>query len=220
MKLLVVEDDKNLRDLIKNFLENDRYLVDTANDGKEALSCIKMNDYDCVLLDLNLPALDGIKVAQKVRDARMDVPIIMVTARSEIYNKLEGFETGADDYLTKPFHMKELLARVNALIKRSSENKENILMFNDFVVYNQNNKLLKEDGTEIFLSNKEMGILEYLLRNKGRVVSSEELLEHVWDRETDIFSDTVKTHMKTLRKKIDPDKLFIKTIRGKGYIYS
>ncbi len=219
MKILIVEDDRNLRELLSNFFLSKKYVVEEARDGAEALKLIFTNEYDCILLDLNLPLVDGVKVAKEVRKREMDLPIVMLTARSEIYNKLEGFDTGADDYITKPFDMKEVLARVNAVIRRYSNNKQNVLEFNKMSVCPESNKLVAKNGKEILLSNKEMGILEYLIRNKNKIISAEELLEHVWDREIDVFSDTVKTHMKTLRKKIDSEKKGIKTIRGKGYIY-
>lgn len=220
MKILIVEDDNNLRLLTKNFLERYKYLIEEASDGREGYQKIITNEYDCILLDLNLPNLDGIEVAKKIREEGIYTPIIMITARSQIYNKLEGFDTGADDYITKPFDMKELVARIGALIRRSSSNKENILKFAGKKVNVHNNTIETTSGKLIKLSNKEMSILEYLIRNKQKIVSAEELLEHVWDREVNIFSDTVKTHIKTLRKKIDKDKKYIKTVKGKGYIYS
>jgi DNA-binding response OmpR family regulator len=141
----------------------------------------------------------------------------MVTARSQIYDKLEGFDSGADDYITKPFDMKELVARINSLIKRSNINQEHLLEIEDMKIYPEKN-LVKDGEKEIELSNKEMGILQYLVRNRGRIISSEELLEHVWDSNIDMFTETVKTHIKTLRKKIDPEKKIIQTVRGKGYV--
>ncbi|MBU1119875.1 response regulator transcription factor, partial [Patescibacteria group bacterium] len=119
-----------------------------------------------------------------------------------------------------PFDLKELVARINAVIKRSSTNKEENLTFGDYTVFPDRNLVIDKKGKEIMLSNKEMGVLQYLLRSKGEIISSEELLEHVWDREIDMFSETVKTHMKTLRKKVDPTKKHIKTVRGKGYCIS
>ncbi len=218
MKLLLVEDEESLRRPVKYFLEKNNFTVDEAGDGQEALDMVGMNEYDCILLDLNIPGVDGIEVAKKIREDENLVPIIMVTARSQVYDKLKGFTQGADDYVTKPFDLKELVARINAVIKRSSLNKEENLTFGDYVVYPDRNLVIdNKKGKEISLSNKEMGVLQYLLRSKGDIISSESLLEHVWDREIDMFSETVKTHIKTLRKKVDPKKRYIKTIRGKGY---
>ncbi len=220
MKVLIIEDDHNLRLLIKNFLERYKYLTEEATDGKEGYQKIITNEYDCILLDLNLPNLDGIEVAKKARSEGIHTPIIMLTARSQIYNKIEGFDTGADDYITKPFDMKELVARIRALIRRSSSNKNNVLEFAKQKVNVNNNTIEAKTNGIVKLSNKEMSILEYLIRNEQKIISAEELLEHVWDREVNMFSDTVKTHIKTLRKKVDKDKKYIKTIKGKGYIYN
>jgi DNA-binding response OmpR family regulator len=218
MKILLVEDQNELRGLVKNFLLENRYVVDEAADGEKALELLNINSYDCVILDLNLPKIDGIEVAKRIREKGDTVPIIMLTARSQIYNKLTGFDTGADDYITKPFDMKELLARVKAVLRRRNGREGEVLEFAEYEVLPEMN-MLRKDQEEIVLTNKEMGVLEYLLVNKNKIISAEELLEHVWDSEVDMFSDTVKTHIKTLRKKVDPDKEYIKTVRGKGYIY-
>ena len=219
MRILIVEDEEALVKPVKKFLEKRGFAVDSVDNGKDAIEEAKEIQYDCILLDLNLPEVDGITVANTLREDSVDIPIIMVTARSQIYNKIEGFDNGADDYITKPFDLNELVARVNAVIKRSSRNSEEILMFGEYEVHVESNKVIDmKKGKDIEISNKEMGILEYLLRNKNIIISSEEILEHVWDREIDMFTDTVKTHIKTLRQKIDPKKRYIKTVRGKGYI--
>lgn len=217
MKLLLVEDEASLRKPVKYFLEKNNFTVDEAEDGKQALEMVELNSYDCILLDLNLPEIDGIEVAKRIIEMNNLTPIIMETARSQVYDKLKGFDQGADDYVTKPFDLKELVARINAVIKRNSINREANLEFGDLKVFPERNVVMDKDEKEILLSNKEMGVLEYLLRNKGTIISAEELLEHVWDREIDMFSETVKTHIKTLRKKVDPKKKYLKTIRGKGY---
>jgi DNA-binding response OmpR family regulator len=217
MKLLIVEDEPTLRKLEENFLERKGFVVEGVDNGKEALSKVEIEDYDCILLDLNLPEIDGITVAKKIRESDNKTPIIMVTARSQIYDKLEGFDNGADDYITKPFDMKELVARVNSLIKRSNINQEELLKVDNIEIYPERNIVIR-DEQEVEISNKEMGVLQYLVRNKGKIISSEQLLEHVWDSNIDMFTDTVKTHIKTLRKKIDPKKKIIKTVRGKGYV--
>lgn len=217
MRLLLIEDEADLARPLKKALEKQGYAVDWFDDGEKGYRNAKINQYDCCLLDLNLPSMDGVEIAKKLREEGSDMPIIMLTARSQMYDKLEGFHVGTDDYITKPFHLPEVFARVKAVIKRSSENKDQKLILGEYEVMVERN-MLKSDTEEITLSNKEMGILEYLLRNSGRVVSAEEILEHVWDREVDMFSDTVKTHMKTLRKKMDPEKTIIKTIKGKGYV--
>lgn len=217
MKLLLVEDENDLRKITKRYLEKNGYVVDEAENGKVALESFTLVNYDIVILDLNLPIIDGIEVAKKIRQDST-VPILMLTARSQIYNKLEGFESGADDYLTKPFDMKELLARIGVLLKRGRQNTLAELKYLDYDLLPRSN-ILKRGREVIELSNKEMGILEYLVLHKDIAVSAEELLEHVWDSEVDMLTETVKTHVKTLRKKVDPEKKHIQNIRGKGYIY-
>jgi DNA-binding response OmpR family regulator len=219
MKILLVEDQNELRELIKKFLEKSGYAVDEADDGQKALENVNTNTYDCVILDLNLPKVDGVKVAKKIREKGIVTPVIMLTARSQIYDKLMGFDIGADDYITKPFDMKELLARVKVVLKRSNGKSKVKLYFVGYEVLPERN-VVKIGNKDVVLSNKEMGVLEYLLQNSDKIVSAEELLEHVWDSEVDMFSNTVKTHIKTLRQKIDPKKRHITTVRGKGYIYT
>lgn len=222
MRIIIIEDEKDLAMPLKKSLETAGFAVDYTEDGQKGLELTQSNDYDCILLDLNLPEIDGLSLARQLRATKNTTPIIMLTARSQLYNKIEGFDHGADDYITKPFALKELLARIRAVIKRNSMNKQEILTFGEYELIPSQNKVLSHKAnsphTEISLSNKETGILEYLLRNKGTIVSTEKILEHVWDREIDTFTDTVKTHIKTLRKKIDPEKNILKTIRRKGYV--
>lgn len=220
MRLLIVEDEENIAKPLKMTLESRGFAVDYAEDGKEGLEMTCVNEYDCILLDLNLPEIDGIELARRMRKQGNATPIIMVTARTQIYDKLEGFDHGADDYITKPFELEELIARINAVIKRSSRNDSEALTVGNLELFAEENRvIIKETGKkkDVELTTKETGILEYLIRNKGKIVSAEELLEHVWDQEVDMFTDTVKTHIKTLRHKVDPDKNIITTIRGKGY---
>lgn len=218
MKILIIEDEEPLRKIVRKYLEKKSFAVDEAQDGNEALSMIHVNSYDCLLLDLNLPEIDGITLSKRLKEEGYDIPTIMVTARSQVYNKLEGFDVGADDYITKPFNLSELVARIRAVVKRSSCNKESILKINEFEIYPERNCALNmATGKEITFSNKETAILEYLVRNRGGIVSAEELMEHVWNDDLDSFSQTVKTHIKTLRQKIDQRKKLIITVRGKGY---
>ena len=217
MRLLIVEDENEIAEPLKTALEKRGFAVDLANDGKEGLDKAMINNYDCLVLDLNLPKLDGIEVAKKLRSEENSVPILMLTARTSQENINQGFEIGTDDYLTKPFDFKELLYRIQALIKRSTPEKDITLESHDIKLDPRGLKVKKSD-IDVQLNAKEFGILEYLLRNKGNVVSQEELLEHVWDEEIDSFSQTVRTNIKTLRKKIDPNKTIIKTFKGKGYV--
>ena len=219
MKILIVEDEKDIALPISRVLKSNGYEVDLAFDGETGLENIKLNQYDCVILDLNLPVIDGLEVARYMAENQITYPILMLTARSQMYDKLTGFETGADDYLVKPFDMDELLARVKALIKRSSLNTLPTLTVGNIELNFTNNKILFLDTQkDVILSNKESAMLEYLIRNIGKVVSTEELLSHVWDSNVDMFTNTVKTHMATLRKKLGKNEKMIRTIRGKGYI--
>lgn len=216
MHIIIIEDEPDIANTLKIYLEKQGYAVDVKYDGNSGFSALKLNQYDCCILDLNLPGKDGMEIIHDIREIGNLVPVIMLTARSQIYDKLDGFKHGADDYITKPFHLAEVLARVEAVIRRFSENKSTNLFFGEYELYPHQNRAIREDEV-IELSTKEMRLLEYLVRHQNRIISAEELLEHVWDESVDIFSDTVKTHIKTLRKKIDPDKKLIKTIKGKGY---
>jgi len=216
MRILVIEDEADIADTIKIYLEKQGYAVDVKYEGNAGFSALKLNQYDCCLLDLNLPGKDGMEIINDIREAGNIVPVIMLTARSQIYDKLDGFKYGADDYMTKPFHLAEVVARIEAVIRRFSDNKSHNLYLEDYEIIPTQNRVIKGDKM-IDLSTKEMRLLEYLVRNQNRIIAAEELLEHVWDDSVDLFSDTVKTHIKTLRKKIDPNKKIIKTVKGKGY---
>jgi DNA-binding response OmpR family regulator len=216
MRILIIEDEMDIADTLKIYLEKQGFAVDVRYDGNTGFSALKLNQYDCCILDLNLPGKDGMEIINDIREAGNIVPVIMLTARSQIYDKLDGFKHGADDYMTKPFHLAEVVARIEAVIRRFSDNKNHSLYLDDYEVIPAQNRVMQKDKV-IELSTKEMRLLEYLIRNQNRIISAEELLEHVWDDSVDMLSDTVKTHIKTLRKKIDPNKTIIKTVKGKGY---
>jgi len=217
MRLLIIEDETNIAEPLKKALEKRKFAVDLAFTGKEGYEKARINKYDCLILDLNLPGMDGLDVAKKLRVEHNDVPILMLTARTLRSNSNDGFEAGTDDYLTKPFDFKELLYRIQALIKRSTHVLDPLISAGDITLDTRGLKA-KKSGRDVQLNAKEYGILEYLLRNKGKVVSQEELLEHVWNQEVDSFTQTVRTNIKTLRKKVDPEKNIIKTFKGKGYV--
>ncbi|MEI7603792.1 MAG: response regulator transcription factor [bacterium] len=216
MRLLIIEDEKKIVLPLKKALERYKYAIDYALDGEDGYEKARINDYDCIILDLNLPVMDGMDVLNKLREEKNFTPILILTARTEQEDVLEGFENGADDYLRKPFHFKELLFRINSLIKRNYSNKSDILTVSNISVDTKLKKVYKQN-VELKLNAKEYGILEYLLRNRERTISQEELLEHIWDREIDCFTQTVRTNIKTLRHKIDPKKQIINTIKGSGY---
>ncbi len=217
MRLLFVEDEQGIVTPLKRSLEKEQFAVDVAMDGKSGLALAQIHAYDCLILDINLPEISGLEIARMLRADGNTTPILFLTARGQLENTLEGFESGADDYMVKPFHIEELVARVRSLIKRHSPNQSQALEFGEATLFPEKNQVMLKNGNSVELTTKETAILEYLLRNNNRIVSTEELLEHVWDREVNIFTDTVKTHMKTLRQKIDPDKRVITTVRGKGY---
>lgn len=217
MRLLIVEDEAAISEPLKVALEKRKYVVDLAFDGKDGYSKAFVNNYDVIILDLNLPGMDGLDIAKKLRENGKNTPILMLTARSMQNNINDGFAAGTDDYLTKPFDFQELLYRIASLVKRNADIKDPVIKLG---ALNLDTRALKATvyGKHIHLNVKEYGILEYLLRNRGRVISQEELLEHVWDEEIDSFTQTVRTNVKTLRQKIDPHKKIIKTFKGKGYI--
>lgn len=217
MKILIIEDEEGIVAPLKAGLERRNFAVDTAFDGIAGLRAAQVNSYDCILLDLNLPGLDGLEVAKRLREKGNNTPVLMLTARELKKDIWSGFESGADDYLTKPFDFVELVYRINALIRRNSQQQGDILKVGDIEV-DTNAISVTKAGTEISLNKKEYGILEYLIRKKGVMVSAEELLEHVWNASIDSFSQTVRTNIKTLRKKVDPNKKIIKTVKGYGYI--
>ncbi len=217
MRILIIEDETGIVIPLKAGLERRNFAVDVEEEGTSGLRTAQLNAYDCILLDLNLPGMDGLEIAQKLREKGNNTPILMLTARDLQKDIWSGFESGADDYLTKPFDFVELVYRINALIKRNHQQKSDIIEIEDIEIDTAAIKVTKAKK-EISLNKKEYGILEYLARKKGTMVSSEELLEHVWDANIDSFSQTVRTNMKTLRKKVDPTKTIIKTIKGYGYI--
>ena len=217
MKILIIEDEPSIAAPIQRILERRAYAVDYVEDGRSGYEMAKINEYDCILLDLNLPEMDGLEVAKMLRKDKISTPILMLTARTTQQDKWEGFESGTDDYLTKPFDIKELLLRIKALVRRNSKNEGTTLSVEDLTL-DLDSLLVTKGSEEITLNNKEFGILEYLLRNKGKVVSTEELLEHVWNSDVDSFTQAIRTHIKTLRQKIDPNKKIILTKRGVGYV--
>jgi DNA-binding response OmpR family regulator len=219
MRILVVEDEKDLADAIVRGLSRQAYSVDVAYDGDDALNLIEVNCYDLIILDLNLPGTNGLEICRKLRAAKSKVGILMLTARGGYDDRVLGLDLGADDYLVKPFHFPELLARVRAILRREGEVREVILRVDDIAL--DTNALSAYIGDrKLPLTIKEFAILEYLVKNAGRVVSHEELLEHVWDEEANLFTQTIKVHINNLRNKLKTlgKEDIIRTIKGKGYI--
>jgi two-component system, OmpR family, copper resistance phosphate regulon response regulator CusR len=220
MKILIIEDDKQMATTIRDGLKK-QYVVDMANNGKKAEVLFSENEYDIILLDLNLPDIDGIELCKKIRDKNTVVPILAVTGRTSIDDKIKTLDFGADDYINKPFNFEELLARIRCLLRRRSnvpivDGQLNI----DDLSLDINSKEVKRDGKLIDLRQKEFQLLEYLIQNKGIVINRDKILQHVWKTSTDPFTNTVDVHIQSLRNKIDKpfEKPLIKTVYGFGYV--
>ena len=218
MRILVVEDEKRIADFLGRGLQGAGYAVDVAQDGATALQFTHDTDYDLVILDLMLPDMDGLKVLERIRSRRNGPPVLILSARGAVDDRVKGLETGADDYLTKPFAFVELLARVRALLRRGQPSPEK-LQVADLVLDCARRKVLR--GTEnIELAPKEFGILEYMMRNKGRPLSRTMIVEHVWDMDYDGLTNIVDVYIRHLRSKIDDRfvQKLIHTVRGIGYM--
>jgi len=218
MRLLLVEDNQKLASYIKKGLENQSYAVDCAYDGDTAEKQALCGDYDLIILDIFLPKKDGIAVCKSLRENRIDTPVIMLTAKGEIEDKILGLDSGSDDYLAKPFDFNELLARIRALLRRPKEKDSEILTAQNIFI--DNSKHIVKKGEEIVsLTLKEYSILEYLIRNIGIALNREQILEHCWDLSYDSFSNIVDVYIKRLRKKLDSTNFekYIQTIHGIGY---
>ncbi|HSX57871.1 MAG TPA: response regulator transcription factor [Candidatus Saccharimonadales bacterium] len=220
MRLLVVEDEKKIADALKKGLEQETYAVDVAYDGEYGYDLAASEDYDLIILDLMLPKMDGMEICRKLREENKQTPVLMLTARGSIGDKVTGLNTGADDYLAKPFAFEELLARVRALNRRPKQLSEEILKVDDLVVDTISHQVSRREK-EIDLSKKEFSLLTYLAKNKGRVVTKGQIISKVWDFDSDVLPNTVEVYIGYLRDKIDkpfPDsKQLIKTVRGFGY---
>jgi DNA-binding response OmpR family regulator len=219
MRILITEDEKDLADALGRCMRQQGYAADIAYDGEEALELASVNDYDLLILDLNLPKVDGIEVCRRIRASGSSMGILMLTARSGIDDRVVGLDQGADDYLVKPFHIPELLARTRAILRREGESRDPILRVGALVL--DPNALRSSVGdNEVALTSKEFGVLEYLMRNAGRVVSQEELLEHVWNEDANLLTQALKVHINNLRKKliVAGGEGLILTVKGRGYM--
>jgi len=218
MRILVVEDEKRIADFLGRGLQGAGYAIDVAQDGATALQFTHDTDYDLVILDIMLPDMDGLKVLERIRSRRTGPPVLILSARGAVDDRVKGLETGADDYLTKPFAFVELLARVRALLRRGQPSPEK-LQVADLALDCARRKVVRGADT-IELAPKEFGILEYMMRNKGRPLSRTMIVEHVWDMDYDGLTNIVDVYIRHLRSKIDdrfPQKL-IHTVRGIGYM--
>lgn len=201
MRLLIVEDEKELCDTVAKSLYGAGYEVDTCYDGDEALDYILSDDYDLIVLDLNLPGTDGMDILRELRKKNEETKVLILSARSQIADKVEGLDAGANDYMEKPFHLQELEARIRSLTRRKFVQKDICLDCGE-LTFDTRKREAYAKGIPVALTRKENGILEYLILNQGRPVSQEELIEHVWDASVDSFSGSVRVHMSSLRKKL------------------
>ena len=215
MRLLVVEDDPRLAAVLARGLREDGYAVDLAGDGAAALERIHNNDYDAVVLDLAIPVIDGVEVCRRLRVERTPVPVLMLTARDSLDDRVRGLDAGADDYLTKPFAFAELLARLRALMRRGPAIADAVIRAGDVEIDTRGHRVVR-DGAEIPMTSKEYALLEYLARQTGRVVGREEIAEHCWDERYDPFSNVIDVYINRLRKKIGAERIV--TRRGEGYV--
>ena len=218
MRLLVVEDDPRLCAVLARGLREAGYAVDTASDGDAALYQTAINPYDAVILDVMIPGADGFEVCRRLREDHSAVPVLMLTARDAIDDRIHGLDVGADDYLTKPFDFGELLARVRALLRRTPLVTPPTLQVGDLSIDTASHRV-RRGSEEIVLTSKEYALLEYLARNAGRVISREEIAEHVWDEHFDRFSNLIEVYVNRLRRKVDrSDPHLIITRRNEGYM--
>ena len=218
MRILVVEDEKRIADFLSRGLESAGYAIDVAHDGSRAIELVHAAEYDLVILDLGLPDMDGLSVLQKVRNRKVSPPVLILSARGAVDERVRGLEGGADDYLVKPFAFVELLARVRVLLRRGQPTPER-LQVGDLTLDCIRRKVTRA-GENIELAPKEFSILEYLMRNRGRPLSRTMIVEHVWDMDYDGLTNIVDGYIRHLRSKIDdkwPQKM-IQTVRGIGYL--
>lgn len=219
MRVLLVEDDKRIAAFVAKGLRENSYAVDIAVDGDEATYMASINSYDLFILDVNLPKKDGFDVCRDLRETGINKPILMLTARDAVEDRISGLDIGADDYLTKPFEFRELLARLRALLRRQNEVRPPQIVIDNLKIDTTSRTVLRA-GKQIELTTKEYSLIEFLAINKGKVVGREEISEHVWDDSFDPFSNLIEVYIKRLRTKLDEgyDVQLIQTRRGSGYI--
>ena len=218
MRILIVEDEPKVASFIRRALEEESYAVDVCHDGLQGRDLACEVNYDLIILDLMLPNLPGLEVLKGIRAQKVKTPILILTARSEVNQRVKGLDAGADDYLTKPFAIEELLARARALLRRASGETSGILQVDDLVL-NPITHEVTRDGQRIELTSKEYALLEYMMRNTGRVLTRPMISEHVWDLDFDTFTNVIDVYISYLRNKVDKGRKrnLIHTVRGSGY---
>lgn len=219
MRILIAEDEEDLNEILVKRLKNENYGVDSCFNGEDAWDFIRLTDYDAVVLDIMMPKLNGIEVLKRIRSKNIKTPVLLLTAKDSIEDRVNGLNCGADDYLIKPFAFDELLARIKVMIRRKTESVSNIFTLADLTV-NCDTHLVQRGDVTINLSSKEFAILEYMIRNQGIVLSKEKIEQHIWNYDYDGGSNVIKVYIRYLRKKIDDnfDVKLIQTIRNLGYV--
>lgn len=219
MRILVAEDEKNLNDIIVKELKQNHYSADACYDGLSALDYIRCTEYDAIVLDIMMPGMNGLDVVKRIRKEKNRVPVLFLTARDSIDDRVAGLDAGADDYLVKPFALDELLARIRVMLRRKSGHVSNCFTVANLKVDCDTMKVFR-DETEIVLSSKEFAVLEYMIRNQGIVLTREKIEQHIWNYDYEGGSNVVNVYIRYLRKKIDDnfEPKLIHTIRGKGYV--
>jgi len=219
MRILLVEDEVKVGSFIRKALEEESYAVDLCTDGNQAVELARTGEYDLMILDLMLPGLSGLAALAQIRQARVKTPVLILTARSRVDEKVKGLDAGADDYLTKPFAIEELLARVRVLIRRGSGEATGLLQLDDLVL-NSVTREVTRAGHRIELTSKEYALLEYFMRNADRVLTRAMIAEHVWNLDFDTFTNVIDVYVNYLRNKIDRGHAckLIHTVRGSGYV--
>jgi heavy metal response regulator len=219
MRILVVEDEKKVASFIRQGLGEEGYAVDVASNGEEGLAMARDGVHDLIILDIGLPKMNGLQVLQELRRRKVTAPVLLLTVRATIEDKVLGLDAGADDYLTKPFAFQELVARVRALLRRRTEGGPAVLQFADLTLDPARHTAFR-GGQKIDLTAKEFALLDYFMRNPGRVLTRTMIIEHVWDYDFDTGTNVVDVYVNYLRKKIDSDRepKLIHTIRGVGYV--
>ncbi|MCX6726339.1 MAG: response regulator transcription factor [Candidatus Shapirobacteria bacterium] len=220
MKVLIVEDEHRIAASIKTGLEQEKFTTDVAYTGTDGYDLASTGDYDLIILDLMLPGMDGLSVCKQLRTDKIHTPVLILTAKSQIQDKVTGLDTGADDYLTNPFSFEELLARCRALTRRPQNSLNQLLVVDDLTL-DTSQFTVTRNHTSVSLSSKEFSLLEYLLRHSHQILSKDQIITHVWSYESDILPNTVEVYIRNLRRKIDlpfrPRPELIHTVRGFGY---
>ncbi len=221
MRILVVEDEQKIANAIKKGLELESFAVDAVYDADAGLAFATTEEYDLIIMDRMLPGdMEGLEIVKEIRKEQIDTPVLMLTAKDKLNDRIEGLNGGADDYLIKPFAFDELLARVRALLRRPKQQLNTVLKYDDLTL-SPTDFVVNRGGKEIHLSNKEFALLEYLMRNSGRTVTKDNIMQHVWDFDADILPNTVEVYIGYLRNKVDKPfkKPLINTKRGFGYVF-